>query len=893
MHRLSSESIVSGITALVVLVVYVLTAYPGVSFWDCGEWILSAHSLQVPHAPGAPLYSLIGRLFAMAGSSEGNSVAYRIVLLSSISGAACIFFFSRLTIQISEYILRHPGIGLKQDSGLSLMSGGLGGLLLGFSDSFWRNCTEAEVYSLTACFFAATLYFGWRYFVEGNTRYFLLSCFLIGAGLCVHPTQILVLPLIIGIHLFRQYPVLVKQIAKGILIWLILSLILGYWLTEGLVFVGLQMDLILAGHSGMGLPPGYGLLLVWLLSLFGFLIIFCLSNKKISHWLGLGLLHAGLAFYCLIPLRTDSPMQLGAGKDAGSFYSYFTRAEFGKPPGIYGPSYMQNTRPSVQSSWYWDAIRNHYARIKKKEKKVEDPQGWFPRMYSSAHAEAYNQWRLDQGYTIETPPTWKENLWFFLSEQSVHYFVRYLGWNFIGRTNDSPESQVLSVNSFEDFFSFGNKRRVNYHFLPLLLLILGIPSVFFFTQKVPLFWIIGFLITGPLLVWVLNMTPDQVRERDYVFQLCMVFCFLLAALSPISLCYGLNSGAKNTMRFLSALLFITPAIQLIEGWSSHDNSKNYSALNFSEILLASCPSQSVLITAGDNDTFPLWCTQQVYGFRPDVTILNLNLLHQPWYYRRLEMPGQIGQFQLKHPLPDSLDYKPILHVEGSAMERMDSLLRSKNWSAPLVWTRYEFILASILTDMGKFEPNRSVVFSPLLPTQKILYMRAETRLNGIGRELSFNTDTALQTHPAEHFKSILTLSGKWNPENLNHIERSFHKLIRKKGIMHAATLENRDAIIRYLTWLDQSAPPDKPAGVIPQNLAYARLLDSCGQTKQMTEFLASLSLQAVERAKVSAFPEDYCREIEEIESMIRLQHPRFKFSESWFNQDPAYPCAGH
>jgi hypothetical protein len=111
--------------------------------------------------------------------------------------------------------------------------------------------------------------------------------------------------------------------------------------------------------------------------------------------------------------------------------------------------------------------------------------------------------------------------------------------------------------------------------------------------------------------------------------------------------------------------------------------------------------------------------------------------------------------------------------------------------------------------------------------------------------------------------------------------------------MHATAHENPDAIIRYLTWLDQSAPPDKPAGVIPQNLAYARLLDSCGQTKQMTEFLASLSLQAVERAKVSAFPEDYCREIEEIESMIRLQHPRFKFSESWFNQDPAYPCAGH
>ena len=47
------------------LLIYSLTMSPTASFWDAGEFIAVAHGLQVNHPPGAPFYSLLGRLFSM------------------------------------------------------------------------------------------------------------------------------------------------------------------------------------------------------------------------------------------------------------------------------------------------------------------------------------------------------------------------------------------------------------------------------------------------------------------------------------------------------------------------------------------------------------------------------------------------------------------------------------------------------------------------------------------------------------------------------------------------------------------------------------------------------------------------------------------------------------
>ncbi len=55
--------------------VYLLTLEPTVSFWDCGEFILSSYKLQVGHPPGAPLFIMIGRIATLFAFGDTSKVA--------------------------------------------------------------------------------------------------------------------------------------------------------------------------------------------------------------------------------------------------------------------------------------------------------------------------------------------------------------------------------------------------------------------------------------------------------------------------------------------------------------------------------------------------------------------------------------------------------------------------------------------------------------------------------------------------------------------------------------------------------------------------------------------------------------------------------------------------
>ena len=77
---------------LTALIVYTLTLEPSASFWDSGEFIASAHKLQVVHQPGAPLFLMLGKVFSLLAGNDTSRIAFWINMCSAVASAATILF---------------------------------------------------------------------------------------------------------------------------------------------------------------------------------------------------------------------------------------------------------------------------------------------------------------------------------------------------------------------------------------------------------------------------------------------------------------------------------------------------------------------------------------------------------------------------------------------------------------------------------------------------------------------------------------------------------------------------------------------------------------------------------------------------------------------------------
>ena len=139
-------------------VVYYLTAEPTVSFWDTGEYITTSAKLQVGHPPGAPLYQMLGAIFSIFSFSKEN-IGFTMNLMSGFASALTIAFMywsivlilKRLTINIENSINKSISISI---------GGVIGSLSFAFTDSFWFNAVEAEVYAMATLIMALLFYLG-------------------------------------------------------------------------------------------------------------------------------------------------------------------------------------------------------------------------------------------------------------------------------------------------------------------------------------------------------------------------------------------------------------------------------------------------------------------------------------------------------------------------------------------------------------------------------------------------------------------------------------------------------------------------------------------------------------------------------------------------------------
>lgn len=169
------------------------------------------------------------------------------------------------------------------------------------------------------------------------------------------------------------------------------------------------------------------------------------------------------------------------------------------------------------------------------------------------------------------------------------------------------------------------------------------------------FWYFGtlmFLMTV-VLIYYLNFkygasqaavgeVEREVRDRDYFYLWGFSAWGVWVALGLVwtwrslaSLLARVNDLAQLPRWSLSASapVLLVAAVPLVGNWSTASRRGDTIVPSFARDLLNSVEPYAVLITGGDNDTFPLWYAQEVEGVRRDVTVAVTSLMSTDWFAR--------------------------------------------------------------------------------------------------------------------------------------------------------------------------------------------------------------------------------------------------------------------
>src|SRR5699024_7396080 len=207
-------------TFLASLILYVLTMSPTASFWDAGEFIAVAHGLQVNHPPGAPFYSLTGRLFSMFMPAE--YVAASVNFISVLSSALTVTLLYLIIVRLVREWKGTPDDML--EIGQIGMYGGalIGAFTFAVTDTFWFNAVEAEVYAVSMFFTAMVVWLAlvWAEHHDKpyNERWLILITYLFGIALGIHLLNLLALFFVALIIYFkkRKFELISFAVAAGL-----------------------------------------------------------------------------------------------------------------------------------------------------------------------------------------------------------------------------------------------------------------------------------------------------------------------------------------------------------------------------------------------------------------------------------------------------------------------------------------------------------------------------------------------------------------------------------------------------------------------------------------------------------------------------------------------------
>ncbi|RVU26918.1 DUF2723 domain-containing protein [Sandaracinomonas limnophila] len=636
------------------LITFTLTVEPTASFWDCGEFIACAYKLQVPHPPGAPLFLLLGRMFSLLALGNLEKVAFWVNMLSVVTSALTILFLHWTIVMIGRKILNKKFEDLsKNESYILLFSGFVGSLVYAFSDTFWFSAVEAEVYAMSSFFTAIVVWAAFKWELQEDeqvaNRWILFIAYLVGLSIGVHLLNLVTLPALALLYYFKKNA---KPSLNGgfvaSFVGLIILGIINSGIIPGLPSLAFKFELFFVNSLGFSYGSGALTFLVLFIGAIVFGIYYSYQKQKLvlnMALFSLVFLLIGYSTYTVALVRSgyNPPINENDPSNILNFLKYLKREQYGERSLIYGPIFTAQVESFENGEDVYKMKDGKYEVYTHKPKYVyeKDQQMLLPRVYSNspAHVALYQEML---GIPPGQKPTFGDNLKFMFTHQMGHMYMRYLLWNFVGRTSDFQDA--WAINSFEDTSKMpevlkDNKARNNYYFLPLILVLLGFYLLYNKNEKDFLITIMMFVLSGIALVVYLNSPPSEPRERDYIYVGSFYFMAIWAGLGVMQLYEFLQKfRTSNTLRWGLVSIFglSAPVILVAQNWDDHDRSGRYHQIDFAKNMLNSCAPNAILFTGGDNDTFPLWYLQEVEGFRTDVRVCNLSLLGTDWYIDQMK-----------------------------------------------------------------------------------------------------------------------------------------------------------------------------------------------------------------------------------------------------------------
>ena len=395
---------------LIAAMTYCVTAEPSASYWDCSEFITSAHNLEVTHPPGAPFFMLAGNFFSMFAAPD--QVAYCVNILSALLSAGCILFlFWSITHLVRRLIIGKSGVMTDAQAVIILASGMVGALAYTWSDTFWFSAVEAEVYSSSSLLTAVTFWVILKWEESDGSpagdRWLILIAYLTGLSIGVHILNLLCIPAVVLVIYYKRYPManwkgsflalflsfaLVAMVLYGIVpgmlkmagwfellfvnvfgapfhVGLILYLLLLFAiLVAGVVATvkGLGKNSVVAiftfAFALLGIPfYGHEVLVSVVVGVIMLVAVFFAAKRFIASlrafntiFLCAIMIVVGYSSYAVVVIRSiaNTPMEQVNADNIFSLASYINREQYGSRPLLYGPGFDSELKVDEETGDY-------------------------------------------------------------------------------------------------------------------------------------------------------------------------------------------------------------------------------------------------------------------------------------------------------------------------------------------------------------------------------------------------------------------------------------------------------------------------------------------------------------------------------------------------------------